>query len=102
MSETNVRNRKPQTSLGSRTPNVSIDQKPTEQSNRWKIKVALTTVLCALLCVYGYHSSPINAVEITGVVEVPFEGPFALNKKLSKGKRNKICLELLDCQDPSQ
>uniref|UniRef100_H2Y808 Strictosidine synthase conserved region domain-containing protein n=1 Tax=Ciona savignyi TaxID=51511 RepID=H2Y808_CIOSA len=106
MHESNVRKRKRQTEEENASQNSGNEssQRRLQESpanNSFMASIALTTVLFALLCVYGYYSSPINAVEITGVVEVPFEGSFALNRKLSKGKRIPIhapesCVEASD------
>nr|XP_002126499.1 adipocyte plasma membrane-associated protein [Ciona intestinalis] len=51
------------------------------------ISILITSIIFIAVCAYGHNNSPINAVEIENVVEVELEGPFAVNEKLSHGKR---------------
>nr|XP_009857529.1 adipocyte plasma membrane-associated protein isoform X2 [Ciona intestinalis] len=85
MVESNVRRRR-KVNENSPTSNNPTRQE-IEPKRLWLNFTLTVTATFITVCAYGYYTSPIKAVEIVGIKQIPMEGRFALNDKLSKGKR---------------
>nr|XP_002126470.1 adipocyte plasma membrane-associated protein-like [Ciona intestinalis] len=89
MSETNVRRRgrEKDDDRNLNKENLKEHLQDSSSNSSFITTALLTVVIFTLVCVNGYYNSPINAVEIEGLVKVNLEGVFAVNQKLSKGKK---------------
>ena len=87
----NVRQRRNISEQNDKTSkNKTPSNKKSDSNRRWLRVVSFIPFIILLAIQLAYLLSPISAVYIEGIEAIQFDGPFAVNTKLSIGKRYRM------------